>query len=172
MKPQHIVATCLRCLAIVWLLYSLSRINGILAYARSDTYVSVNTTAVWLLVVLQIAACAALWFFPMTIASKLIPGGVPQEASAEPPQLAEWQTLGLICVGLWGCAHAIPDIVFRVTLAALSFGDDDRYGFLSPQQKAGLASSIVELAISLWLVLGAQGLAAFLHKVRTAGVAK
>lgn len=172
MKPQHIVATCLRCLAIIWLLYSLSRINGILSYVRSDTYVSINTAVVWFLVVLQIVACAALWFFPMTIASKLIPGGVPQEVAAEPPQLADWQTLSLICIGLWGLAHTIPDIVYRLTLAGLTFGDDDRYEILSPQQKAGLVSSMVELAISLWLVLSAKGLAAFLYKVRTAGVAK
>lgn len=41
---------------------------------------------------------------------------------------------------------------------------------LSAEQKAGMISTAVELAIGFWLLLGAKGIAALLFKVRTTGM--
>ena len=171
MKPQHIVATCLRVLAIAWVLYALSRVQSTLAFAASHAGMSANMSVILLVTFLQIAVCAVLWFFPMTIASWLLPGGVPSEPSAEPLRFVEWQTLGLICVGFWGIVDSTPNLVYLITYAALSSGDE-LYGGLREYEKAKLVSSIVELALGLWLVFGAKGLAAFLFKIRMGGVAK
>jgi len=170
-KPQHIVATCLRFLALIWLLYALSHANSVFAYARADSRVSVNSLAVWLVTLAQLAGCAVLWFFPLTISAKLVPGGAEASTPDVPPRLAEWQTLGVICIGLWGLVHSIPSLVFQLTLAALTL-DDEFHGGLPPDDKARIASAAVQLALSLWLVFGAKGFAEMLFRIRTAGVAK
>lgn len=170
MKPQHIVATCLRILAIAWVLYALSRVQSTLVFAASHAKTAVNVTVIGLVTFLQIAACAVLWFFPTTIAARLLPGGVPSEAEAEPPRFVEWQTIGLICVGFWGIVDTTPDLVYLITYATLSSGHD--YGDFGDYEKAKLVSSIFELALSLWLVFGAKAFAALLLKIRTGGVAK
>jgi hypothetical protein len=171
-KPQHIVATCLRLLAVFWLLYALSRANSTLGLARSDMGITVNVTAVWILALAQIAACAALWFFPMTIAARLIPGGARAEEPAAPAQLADWQSLGMICVGLWGLLDAIPGLVYWISFVTLSHNEDSLYDGLTFQQKATIAARVVGLLLSLWLVFGAKGFAAMLFRIRTAGVSK
>jgi hypothetical protein len=171
MKPQHIVATSLRILAIVWLVYALTRVHSIFAYAASDSRISVNVSVVVLVTILQLAGCAVLWFFPMTLAAKLVPGGVPDEPNADPPQLVEWLTLGIICVGLWGLIDSIPSLVFWATFATLNLGDDF-HGGLTPHEKATIAMAATRFALGLWLVFGAKGFAAFLFKLRTGGVAK
>jgi hypothetical protein len=171
MKPQHIVATILRILSIVWLVYALTRVHSIFAYAASDSRISVNVSVIVLVTILQLVACAVLWFFPMTLAAKLVPCGVPDEPNAEPPRLVEWQTLGVICIGLWGVIDSIPSLVFWATFATLNLGDDFHGGFTS-HEKATVVSAVVEFALSLWLVFGAKGFAAFLFRIRMGGVAK
>jgi len=116
-------------------------------------------------------SCVVLWFFPMTLATKLVPGSIPDEPNADPPRLVEWQTLGVICVGLWGVVDAIPSLVFWITFATLNLGDDF-HGGLTPHEKATIVSAAVQLAIGLWLVFGAKGFAALLFKIRNGGVAK
>ena len=112
MKPQHIVATTLRILAIVWLVYALTRVHSIFAYAASDSRISVNVSVIVFVTILQLAGCAVLWFFPLTLAARLVPGSVPDAPNADPPHLVEWLTLGMICVGLWGLIDSIPSLVF------------------------------------------------------------
>jgi hypothetical protein len=131
----------------------------------------VNVSVILLVTFLQIAVCAVLWFFPTTIASRLLPGGDPSEASAAPPRLVEWQTIGLICVGSWGIVDTTPDLVYLITYATLSSGEE-LYGDFGHYEKAKLVSSIVELALSLALVFGGKSFAALLFKIRTGGVAK
>ena len=171
MKPLHIVATCLRLLAVVWLLYALSHLNSVLSYAHAQSHDPANASAVWITTLLQLVACAVLWFYPMTIASKLLPGGASVDSHSSPPQLVEWQTLGVICVGLWGLLHVVPLLAYWAAYAMLYH---ERYSAegLELEDQARIAAHVVELLFSLWLVFGAKGVAALLFRIRTAGTRK
>jgi len=171
MKPQHIVATCLRFLAVIWILYVLSRVNTTFSFARTDSQLTINGAVVWGSALLQIAVCAVLWFYPMTIAARLVPGGV-KAADTAPPQLVEWQTLGLVCIGLWGLVHVIPLFAYWITVVSMSHDKYDAYEGLRVEDKALIFAHVVELALSLWLVFGAKGLASILFKMRTGGISK
>jgi hypothetical protein len=127
---------------------------------------------VWLQVALQLAICAVLWFFPVTIASRLLPSYSQPPDAENHPRWNEWQTLGVVCIGLWALSRAIPDLVYWVTFMGVSFENDSPVGELAPDQKASLTSTLAEIAIGLWLVFGAKGMAAVVFKIRTAGVAK
>jgi hypothetical protein len=171
LKPQHIVATTLRILAIVWLVYALTRVHGIFAYAASNSGIKANLSVIALVTILQLVACAVLWFFPMTLAAKFLPASVPGESNPEPPRLVDWQTLGMACIGLWGLIDSIPSLVFWTTFATLNRGDEFHDGF-TPHEKASVVSAVAEFALSLWLVFGAKGFAAFLFRIRMGGIAK
>jgi hypothetical protein len=170
--PIQVVAVCLRFLAIVWLLYALNNAYGALSYLGLQSGVPGSRWAVWIQAAPQLAICGALWFFPVTIASKLLPSYSQPRDLQSPAPLQEWQALGVICIGLWALSRAVPDLVYWVTYMGMAFEGDSPVGEFAPDQKAGFIATIAEIAVGLWLVLGAKGVAALLFKIRTAGVAK
>lgn len=173
MKPQQIVATCLRLLAIVWLLYVLMHARGLVTVITSDMGIAPNKSLLVGVVVLQLVACAVLWLFPMTIAATLLPLGARGDAApSEPARFVEWQTLGIICIGLWGLVISFPSLMFWITMAVFSTGEHEYSSGLDPEQKARVVEVVVQTALSLWLVFGAKGLAALLFKIRTGGISK
>jgi hypothetical protein len=172
MTPTQVVAVCLRFLAIVWLLYTLNHAYSLFAYLGLQNQDPESIWFVWIQVAVQLLVCAALWFFPFTIASKLLPSHGAQSEPKIAHSMLDWQTLGVICIGLWALARAVPDVVYWATFMNISFSGDSGVSELSPDQKASLISTVVEIAVGLWLILGAKGFAALLFKIRTAGVAK
>jgi hypothetical protein len=166
------VAVCLRFLAVVWFLYALNNAHGAFAYLGGGSGLAISMPAVWILAIAQVCACAFLWFFPVSIATRLLPS---YSRSAEPDdliRLEEWQTLGVICIGLWALSRAIPDAIYWFTFLSMSFSGNAGFGELGPDQKAGIVATGAEILIGVWLLLGAKGFAALLFRIRTAGVAK
>ena len=172
MTPHHVVALCLRLVAIIWLLYTLSHVHSLFMYLNAPPEIAIRGPVVWLVAFLQIATCAVLWFFPVTIATKLLPSAAAMPERPVPPSLIEWQTLGVICIGLWGLSRAIPDAIYWLTFFNMRVTTEYGSGDLDPEQMASVITTLAEIAISAWLLFGAKGFAAFLFKLRTGGVAK
>lgn len=122
MTPSQIVVMCLRLLALVWLLYTLGHLYGLFAYLNNDGAALISKSAVWFFALLQLAICGFLWRFPATIARTLLPSLRSEPETAPPPRLVEWQTLGVICIGLWGLSRAVPHAVYWVDVLQLEPG--------------------------------------------------
>jgi hypothetical protein len=165
--PRLIVALGLRLVALVWLLYTRSHLYGFFAYMNPNYSNYVSEPVVWLFVFIQIAICGVLWFFPSTIADKLIPSAARAGEEPIPARLEDWQTIGIICVGLWSLSGAIPDVIYLLTFLYMS-----GLSGLDSSQKANTIATVIQLGISIWLVFGARALALFLFKIRTGGVSK
>jgi len=167
MTPIQIVALGLRMVALIWLLYTLNHLYSLFAYVSDDSRIAISKSVVGLFALLQIATCAVLWFFPTTIAEKLLPSAAGTGQTRTPVALLEWQMLGFICVGTWELSKAIPDAIYWLTYYGMSFGDNPDAFYLDAGQKARVASMLAELTIGLWLVFGAKGFAAALYKIRS-----
>jgi hypothetical protein len=117
--------------------------------------------------VLALAALlvATLWFFPGTIARKLLsPDNAKPETSASPDL---WLAMGCALLGLWLLKSALPTLVFDTyALIHLSYGDDR--GNI-PQS---VVYYVVEVVIGLWLVFGAKGFRRLFWWARNAGYKK
>jgi hypothetical protein len=170
--PLHLVALGIRLVALIWVLYTVSHLHGLFAYMNSSSGVSINKGVIWLFAGLQIATCAVLWVFPATIAKKLLPSSADTASSKPPSTLIEWQTFGVVCIGIWALARAIPDAIYWVTFYGMTLNSSYGYSDLNVEQKASMITTVVELIIGMWLVFGARGLANALLKLRTAGVSK
>jgi hypothetical protein len=165
--PRLIVALGLRLVALVWLLYTLSHLYGLFAYWDPNFTDFAGKPVVWLFVFFQIAICGVLWFFPSTIADKLIPSAARAGEEPIPARLEDWQAIGVLCIGLWSLSIAIPDVVYWLTFLYMSGSAG-----LDPSHLANLLATVIQLVISFWLVFGARALALFLFKIRTGGVSK
>jgi len=172
MTPVQIVAVCLRLLAIIWFLYILGHSYGLFAFWKVGGEEIISNGFIWFNVVLQLTMCLLLWFFPATIARKLLPAAADSGETRLPVSLVEWQVLGVICVGVWTLANAVPDAIYWLTFYGMSVGANYGTYDLGPDQKASTFSTLAQLAIGFWLVLGAKGFAALLFKIRTGGISK
>lgn len=165
MTPHQMLAVCLRTGALIWGAYTLIHIPE--QFIRLDHPLVDNRVAVWVIAGCQLGVCAVLWFLPGTIARMLLPGkDVPESAT---PRVAEWQMLGVVLVGLFALAQAIPAAVYWVILLQSWLTGDFGVGALTVAQKARLASVALELVIAVGLVFGARGITRYLFGVREIG---
>jgi hypothetical protein len=171
-SPLQILIVCLRLVALVWVLYTLNHLYGLFAFLVNGPTPSISRSAVWFFALLQLATCGVLWFFPATIARGLLPSLRSEPKVALPAELVDWQTLGVIGIGLWALSRAIPDALYWATFYNVTLSAGYSALDLDAAQKAGIVSTVAELVIGFWLLFGAKGFAAFLFKVRTAGLAK
>ena len=164
MTPHQILAAFTRLLAIWWLLYVVSQTPGL--YVHNEHLQLDNRTPVIVITVLQLGICAFLWMFPATVARKLLP--LKETPSAPPARIADWQMLGVICIGLWALTHAIPDTVYWAILLNTWLGPDSGTLALTVAQRARIASTVVSLVIGIGLVFGARGITTYLFGIRKA----
>ena len=172
MTPHQIVVVLLRLSAMIWLLFTLTHMYGIFAVYDYAEGVGLSRPIVLLSAAFQVFVCLALWFFPSTIASNLLRCEQPAHEPAPARPLVEWQKLGIICIGVWALSQAIPDTIYWLTRYAMMVGSDLGFRDLDADQKANALATLVQLALGLWLVLGANSFAAALFKQRGAGASK
>lgn len=171
MSAHQITTLIFRMLALAWFLYLFDHAGSLLIYFNEGRLEHPSSLALsTAFTLLQFCCSAALWFHPATLAAKILPSALADKPRPAPTPL-EWQTIGVISVGLWTRARAIPDATYWITLMGLLHHDDGLSSTpLAPNRIAGVVSTAIELPLGLWLVFGARGFAAFLFQVRTAGL--
>jgi len=159
---HQLLAVCLRTVALIWGVYTFIHIPE--QFVRLEHPYVDNRVVVCVIAGCQLGVCAVLWLLPMTIARMLLPGkDVPQSAA---PSLVDWQMLGVVLVGLFALAQAIPAAVYWVILLhSWLTGDFGAVG-LTIAQKARLASVALELFIAVGLVFAARAITRYLFGVR------
>lgn len=108
--------------------------------------------------ILMLLIAITLWFFPLTVASKLISG----KATAEYPtfSLEQIQSAGASLLGLWVLSSAVPNLGFYA-VAIFVTGATVESGTY-----ASIARLVIEVVIGLWLLFGARGIFGLVHWAR------
>jgi hypothetical protein len=91
-----------------------------------------------------------LWFFPRAVTGKLLPPQETQSQASVPPDT--WLAMGCSLIGLLMFSATVPRLVFDF----FALNSMANYADHS-QLRRGVLYDFVELAISLWLILGAKG---------------
>jgi hypothetical protein len=111
-----------------------------------------------------LALAALLWFFPLTVARRLLPVmRDPQPPVSVPGALA--LSLALAVLGFWLLAKAVSDVVYWSTVLFFSSRSAVPMEFL-PEHKADMVTTVVELAIAATLILGNRGIASWVRRLR------
>ena len=115
-----------------------------------------------------IAVCVFLWFFPPTVARKLLP--VMKEPRSENSiDASVGLSLGLTLLGVWFLAQGILDALYWLLLVfqTKKLTQNQNYGFdWQPDQVASMAVTVLELVIAAWLILGSTGVRRLIYKFR------
>jgi hypothetical protein len=148
MSPHQAVAVAVR-LFSVWLGIYVLRTVVSLAFVRHSEVPGFGVLVAFL--ALTALLVAALWFFPRSIAGKLLsPDSAKSEASASPDL---WLAMGCALLGLWMLTSALPSLVLDTY--ALVYVDSTS---ADASLKRSVLYYVIEVAIALWLFFGAKGL--------------
>jgi hypothetical protein len=162
MTPSQIVTVALRLLAI-WVGFGALRIlPSFFLLGAPDT--SGRPYAVFLLAATAVIVLG-LWFFPATIAGKILPA-----PSAEPPNATApdtWFAMGCSLIGVWILTTTFPALVLNTYfLNRLTVVDSP------PSELRSALYEAAEAAIALWLILGGKGVKRLYRWLENAAVDK
>lgn len=122
-----------------------------------------------LVLLMSLALCAFLWFFPLTIARKLLPV-MKEPRSEQAINASVGLSLGLTLIGVWFLGNGTIDAMYWLALIVRSKQHVDSLSFeWSPEQIASMVSTVFEVAVGACLVLGSTGLQHLIHRLRYAG---
>jgi len=165
---EDIVAIASRLFAIS-LLITLAGNGAAFAHFVHENSGSAVETALVLCVIglVPVTLAAVLWFFPLTIARKLLPvlRVTPPPLSAPREHVEE---TAVFVLGVWVLASALPDLAYWIVTFARIDSADVASAWL-PEQIGGMVLTALSLLIGVWLVLGARGLIGAVRRLRYAG---
>lgn len=115
--------------------------------------------------IVAIALCAVLWFFPLTVARKLLP--VMREPRSEQQIDASIaMSIGLVLLGVWFFANAVTDAVYWLSLFFVSRRVADAGFTWAPDQIASMVATVAEAILALWLLFGNAGIKRLVYQFR------
>ena len=164
MSREDVVAVAVRLFAI-YVVFTILRTSPAAAQ-----FLSSNDGVVWasvFIAVLVICAliCAFLWFFPLSIARKLLPAmREPRSEQAVGERVA--LSLGLTLIGVWFFASALTDATYWLVLVIRSKQLKDIPMEWTDKQIASMAEVAVQLLLSVWLIFGSAGIRRIVYKFR------
>lgn len=113
----------------------------------------------------SLSVCAVLWFFPLTIARRLLPAmREPRSETAMSGPVA--LSVGLTLLGVWVLAYALPDALYWATLFLLSRQVGAAYVPWGYEQIASVVTTVAELALAAWLIFGSSGIKRLILRYR------
>ncbi len=165
MTATQVVALGVRLFSVWLFVYVVRNVPGMWQYNVLEADSSAN-------LVVAIVACvlftvvALLWFFPLTIASKLLPQTQLEDRINLP--LEQAQAVGFSLLGLWMLTNAIPSALYWVLMSYYGAKPNSLL-HLGAKEYALIASTVLELVLGIWLLFGAKGLLGILRRARSAG---
>lgn len=167
MSREDIVAIATRLFAIFLVVMQIRYIASVAIAPESVRDVLLLAAAVSVPFLL---VAALLWFFPLTVARKLLPVMKEPRPLVDPGSRTALE-LALTAIGFWVLAMAIVDMTYWITYLFHTSRQPYPIEFGS-ENWANAAATVVELLLGGWLVFGSRGLAAFVTRLRYAGDGK
>ncbi|WP_028100827.1 hypothetical protein [Pseudoduganella violaceinigra] len=144
MTPQQFVGTAVRLFAIFLVLTTMSMALFVYTSTRQGDL----SPALFLVPFAYFSLAVFLWFFPMTVAHKLVPRTA--HANTINLQAREMIIVGSVILGLWGMLGALPQLA---SLFVLVIGNEAALSYMDAGRKADFLGMLVRSLMGLFLVI-------------------
>jgi hypothetical protein len=163
MSPYQIIAVMVRLFA-VWVAIHLP--GQLYAFYFAGTKIDQPYTGLITVGILlaTLVIILGLWFFPMSIAKKLLSTAAREEVRATTPDT--WLSMGCALIGLYLLTESLPPLIRDVLVLFSSETFNDDFSAL----KTSLLYFLFMVAIAFWLILGAKGFRKVFRWARYAGL--
>jgi hypothetical protein len=165
MSPHQTIAVAVRLFAI-WLFVSL--VTGLVTFAgqfRWQAYSNKGLT-MGLIAVATVVVVLALWFFPQTVARRLLSTSATASSGTAASVPADtWLAMGCAVLGLWILASCLPATIRDVMILKFSDAITD-----TSEVHNWLLYDLGRVVIAVWLMFGAVGFRTIFWWARYAGL--
>jgi hypothetical protein len=169
MSREDIVAIAVRLFAIFLGIYVLRTLFGVVQFTSEMTFDAKAIVASLAVVGAMAGGVLLLWFFPLSVARKLLP--VMKEPRSESKVGVDTLfSLGLILMGLWLLANAIIDGLYWASLLLAMRAADMMSLELTSEQQAAIFTTAVEAIVAVFLILGSTGIRNVVYRFRNVHV--
>ena len=168
MPKGQVVGIAVRLFAIFLALETLRYASSLLPYAAAPPPNNISFVFIGTLALFPILAAVLLWFFPLSVAAKLIPD-IKSQGQHGPLGAGGIEVVAFSVLGLWVLTTAIRDIFYWVTFVYQVKNSGLGNADLSPDNVGNIVATVVELVIGFWLLLGSKGLLGVIRRARQAG---
>jgi hypothetical protein len=165
---EQIVGLAIRLFAVFLFIYILRYAGSLLPYLDDSSSYKISGIFIILTALFPILGAALLWFFPITIAKKLIPD-IKYKEPTKTIKSGEIELVALSILGIWVLTSAIPDVVRWATFVYIVKNSEMGSTKIPPDNIAYIIATIVELVIGFWLLFGSKGIIGVIRRMRYAG---
>lgn len=171
MKPIHYLGLVVRLFAIWLFISGVAEVVSFFEMKSAGKASSMPSFIVMLITLIPIIASVYLWFFPLTVAQKLLG---QEEKEFEPVNPKSLLTIFVASIGLFFLFRSFIDGVFWLSFYAgyLSGGSHMMtsaevafFNAIAASDKAAIISTIVELVIALLLVVKCRSIAGLMARI-------
>ena len=134
-------------------LYTTGNVNGLQA---DVSYYAINLALI-------IFVAAYLWLFPVSTSKWFL--GAQQNQEVVPLPKQDTLAIFIIAIGLYVFAWGIVDIVYWASYLYIGLKFDPSAETLSPESKANIVATIIQLVLGMGLILKSKTLSAEILKV-------
>src|SRR4051812_19232530 len=161
MTPHQTLAVAVRLFAIWLALYVARDLIGFYVYGQQKGDTAVGSVA-FTLEILTIVVVVLLWFFPRTIARRLLSSTGDTETEHAAPHT--WFGVGAALIGLWLIASALPGLLYNLLTMYLFRSEIAGQSVLLPQ-----IGYLLQILVGGALIFGMNALGRFFRWARYAG---
>jgi hypothetical protein len=151
MTPHQTLAVVVRLFAI-WLAIYIARAAPAFYREAARYRDTPGTVGAVLIAIAALALVIFLWFFPRTVALKLL-----DERNLAPTQSASpdtWFAVGCGLLGLWLIVPALANLTWTLSVVYLAQRDP---AVDTSNLRIDSISYVIDIALGIWLLLGARG---------------
>ncbi len=123
----------------------------------------------WILALTPFPIALLMWFFPLTLARKIIPTNDVQKP-VEPMTLQTIQHTVLIVLGLFLLAYSVPDLFFWSIYVITFFNTPFSEAALGLNALSSIITTILEVLLGVVLVFGSDFMQKLIRKLQRIGL--
>ena len=165
MRLEHIVGLAVRLFSIVLAIYALRNGVSLVPYFQEQGWNAALYSYLALMVGLLLVSIY-LWYFPLTVSSRLVAFRGEGATDAGSASSSEIQTVGFTVLGMYLLFNVVSDIIYWLTILFIGNRNNNVDFSLSADQISGMVATCVELVFSVALLLGASGITKTINKIR------
>lgn len=165
MNREDYVAIAARLLAVyvtIQIILQIPRAAHVLAQGQGVAWAGLYA----LILAICLAGCTLIWFFPLTVARKLLPA-MKESRSGQAIDASIGLSLGLTLIGVWFFAQGLVDAIYWLALAVWAKQNPQMSGFeWTADQAASMIATGFQLGVGAWMVLGTSGIQRHIRRFR------
>ena len=167
-KPEQIVALCVRLFAIVLGFNALRSVASMLIIHSENSGIDKYQIAIFSFLVTMLFIVVMLWIFPNIIAKKIIPVGF-NDISGQPWSVDEMYGCGFVLLGTFFLFKSLSNTISFLMYVAVSVHNSIEPFHLSQQNISVILIDSIEIFASLALIIGSRGITRLIFKIRYGG---